>query len=100
MAEKANNNARMVIDDTTTTKLDALRGEMSRQQFLSNLLEAYAASSNERHFVTREEFDRFAEKTQKALNGFLDFVLNREIENPSSPHRPCYTLDYYDKYSN
>jgi hypothetical protein len=85
MAEK-----RMLIVDTELlNKLDENRGEMSRVEFINflvnNQLEDQGEVVTSNQYVTKEEFQEFAQGMKDLLRRFLDFFISYGLELGQEP---------------
>jgi hypothetical protein len=80
----------LIVDDELLQKIDANRGEMSRAEFISfiinNQLQEQGGSSTVSHqYVEREEFQEFALGMKDLLRRFLDFFISYGLELGQEP---------------
>lgn len=79
----------LVVDADLLQKIDENRGEMSRTDFLSFLINSQlgeqATETNHRQYVGREEFDEFAQGMKDLMRHFLDFFISYGMELGDEP---------------
>jgi hypothetical protein len=80
----------LIIDDDLLKKIDENRGDMSRTEFLSFLInnqlgegENTVESSNK--YIKREEFQEFTQGMKDLLRHFLDFYISYGLELKDEP---------------
>jgi hypothetical protein len=80
----------LIVDDDLMKKIDDNRGDMSRAEFISflinNQLEAEEGTTSASHqYVEREEFQEFALGMKDLLRRFLDFFISYGLELGQEP---------------
>jgi hypothetical protein len=79
----------LVIDDELLKKIDDNRGEMSRAEFIdfiiNNQLQEKGGEGSSQQYVSREEFQEFAQGMKDLLRRFLDFFISYGLELGEEP---------------
>ncbi len=84
MAEKR----MLIIDAEVADKIDQNRGDMSRSEFLNFLIDhklKEEEKGNQTDYVTKPEFQHFAEGMKELLRNFLEFFLSYGLELGKEP---------------
>jgi hypothetical protein len=80
----------LVVDSGLLDKIDANRGDMSRTEFLtfvidSKLGEDGTTSTSSRDYISKEEFQEFSQGMKDLLRHFLDFFISYGMELGEEP---------------
>ncbi|MFC1928796.1 hypothetical protein ACFLWC_05465 [Chloroflexota bacterium] len=76
----------LIVDTEVARKIDENRGDMSRSEFLSFLIDSQLSEESvEQSYVNREEFQQFTEGMKELLRNFLDFFLSYGLELGKQP---------------
>ncbi len=81
----------LIVDDELLKRIDENRGEMSRSEFVSFLLNnqlgegGAEAPAGQQQYVSREEFLEFSQGIKDLLRRFLDFSLSYGLELGQEP---------------
>jgi hypothetical protein len=80
----------LIVEDELLSRIDQNRGEMSRVEFINflinNQLEGDVGKSNtDNRYVSREEFQEFAQGMKDLLRRFLDFYISYGLELGEEP---------------
>jgi hypothetical protein len=80
----------LIVENDLLKKIDENRGEMSRSEFISFLLnsqigEDAQSSTISNQYVTREEYQEFALGMKDLLRRFLDFFISYGLELGQEP---------------
>ena len=80
----------LIVDDALLRKIDENRGEMSRNEFISYLIENQLGEQSENpaaahQYVNREEYLEFTQGIKELLRHFLDFFLSYGLELGQEP---------------
>ena len=76
----------LIVDAELVKKIEDNRGDMSRSEFISFLIESeLKEESKKRDGVTREEFHQFQEGTKELLRNFLEFFISYGLELGKHP---------------
>jgi hypothetical protein len=80
----------LIVENDLLQKIDENRGEMSRSEFISFLLnsqigEDAQSSTISNQYVTREEYQEFALGMKDLLRRFLDFFISYGLELGQEP---------------
>jgi hypothetical protein len=78
----------LIIDAEVAGKIDQNRGDMSRSEFLNFLIESQLKEEekgNQTDYVTKKEFQHFAEGMKELLRNFLEFFLSYGLELGKEP---------------
>jgi hypothetical protein len=80
----------LIVDNELLQKIDENRGEMSRNEFISFLLETQLGEVSQHspvstQYVTREEYQEFALGMKDLLRRFLDFFISYGLELGQEP---------------
>jgi hypothetical protein len=80
----------LIVEDELLRKIDENRGEMSRSEFISfvinNQLGGGGGSESSSHqYVDREEFQEFSQGMKDLLRRFLDFFISYGMELGDEP---------------
>ena len=74
----------LVVDSGLLDKIDANRGEMSRNDFLSFLIDSKLGDEgtaiSSRDYISKEEFQEFSQGMKDLLRHFLDFFISYGME--------------------
>ena len=82
MAEKR----MLIVDAELVKKMDENRGDMSRSEFITFLIDSQLREESKRHYgVTMEEFHQFQEGTKELLRNFLEFFISYGLELGKQP---------------
>jgi len=79
----------LIIDSELLNKLDENRGDLSRSEFIdlliSNQLEEHEEPITANQYVSREEYQEFAQGMKDLLRRFLDFFISYGLELGQQP---------------
>ena len=80
----------LIVDDELLSKIDENRGEMSRSEFISFIINTQlgtngASEPTAHKYVDREEFQEFAQGMKDLLRRFLDFFISYGMELGDEP---------------
>ena len=80
----------LIVDEETLIKIDENRGDMSRAEFISVLInnqlgESERATAISPQYVNREEFQEFTQGMKDLLKRFLDFFISYGLEVGQEP---------------
>jgi hypothetical protein len=76
----------LIIDAEVARKLDENRGDMSRSEFLTFLIDSqFKEEAGNHNYVDREEFQQFALGMKELLRNFLEFFLSYGLELGKQP---------------
>ncbi len=79
----------LVVDSTVLEKIDANRGDMSRSEFLSFIIDSKlgedSTSLSNRDYISKEEFQEFSQGMKDLLRHFLDFFISYGMELGEEP---------------
>lgn len=79
----------LVVDEDLLKKIDENRGEMSRIEFInfliSNQLEEQDGAVTSNQYVSKEEYQEFAQGMKDLLRRFLDFFISYGLELGQEP---------------
>jgi len=79
----------LVVDSTVLEKIDANRGDMSRSEFLSFIIDSKlgedGTSLSNRDYISKEEFQEFSQGMKDLLRHFLDFFISYGMELGEEP---------------
>ena len=82
----------LIVDEEILTKIDQNRGDMSRGEFISFLInnqlgenEIKIATAITPQYVDREEFQEFTQGMKDLLKRFLDFFISYGLELGQEP---------------
>jgi hypothetical protein len=79
----------LIVDDELLSKIDANRGEMSRTEFLScildNQLQEESSLPSSNRYVSREEYAEFVQEMKELLRRLLDFFISYGIKKNDQP---------------
>jgi hypothetical protein len=79
----------LVIDEELLNKIDDNRGEMSRAEFIAflinNQLQEKDGEVSSQQYMSREEFQEFAQGMKDLLRRFLDFFISYGLELGKEP---------------
>ncbi len=80
----------LIVDDELLRKIDENRGDMSRAEFIDFLINDQLAGEEggaavSQQYITREEFQEFAQGMKDLLKRFLDFFLSYGLELGQEP---------------
>jgi hypothetical protein len=82
----------LIVDEEILTKIDQNRGDMSRAEFISFLInsqlgenEIESATAITPQYVDREEFQEFTQGMKDLLKRFLDFFISYGLELGQEP---------------
>jgi hypothetical protein len=79
----------LVVDSELLDKIDANRGDMSRTEFLSFIIESRlgeeSTSLSSRDYISKEEFQEFSQGMKDLLRHFLDFFISYGMELGEEP---------------
>jgi hypothetical protein len=80
----------LIVEDALLRKIDENRGEMSRNEFISYLIENQLGEQAEspaapHQYVSREEYQEFTQGIKELLRHFLDFFLSYGLELGQEP---------------
>ena len=82
MAEKR----MLIIDAELVRKIDENRGDVSRTEFLSFLIDSQLQEdTGHDNYIAKEEFYQFAEGMRELLRNFLEFFLSYGLELGKQP---------------
>lgn len=79
----------LLIDDELLSKIDANKGEMSRIEFLSflinNQLQEEGSTPTSNQYVSREEYIEFTQEMKDLLRKFLDSFISYDLKLGEQP---------------
>jgi hypothetical protein len=81
----------LIVDDELLNKIDENRGDMSRAEFISFLIntqlkeDSIGAVALNNKYIDREEFQEFAQGMKDLLRRFLDFFISYGLELKEEP---------------
>jgi len=78
----------LIVDSELLEKIDQNRGDMSRTEFLKFLIDSQLGEEEKtsaREYVSREEFEEFAQGMKDLLRRFLDFFISYGMELGEEP---------------
>jgi len=76
----------LIIDAELVRKIDENRGDMSRSEFLSFLIDSPLKEDIGReNYVDKEEFYQFAQGMKELLRNFLEFFISYGLELGKQP---------------
>ena len=79
----------LIVDDELLSKIDKNRGEISRSEFLSflinNQLQENEPSPGSNKYVSREEYAEFTQGMKELLRHFFDFFIKDGLKQEESP---------------
>ena len=76
----------LIVDAEVARKIEENRGDMSRSEFLSFLIDSQLKEETVPHnYVDREEFEHFARGMKELLRNFLDFFISYGMELGEEP---------------
>ena len=77
------NESIMVVDRDVIIKVDEQRGELSRPEYLNNLIYNQVSGTGQ-EYLRREEFLQFAANIKALLSSFLEFAISCTLGLPTS----------------
>jgi len=76
----------LIVDAELLRKIDENRGDMSRSEFLSFLIDSQLGEGTERDsYISKEEFHQFAQGMKELLRNFLEFFISYGLELGKQP---------------
>ncbi len=79
----------IIVDDDLLARIDANRGDMGRAEFIgfliNNQLQEEVGKVVNDNYVSREEFQEFAQGMKDLLRRFLDFYISYGLELGDEP---------------
>ena len=80
----------LIVDEETLSKIDENRGDLSRAEFITFLINSQLGEENSANqanpqYVNREEFQEFAQGMKDLLKRFLDFFISYGLELGKEP---------------
>jgi len=79
----------LIVDAEVARKVDENRGEMSRSEFISFLIDGQLGEAKEDigkpNYVTKEEFYQSQQGMKELLRSFLEFFINYGLEVGKQP---------------
>ena len=76
----------LVVDAELLRKIDENRGDMSRSEFLSFLIDSQLEEGTEHNnYINKEEFYQFAQGMKELLRNFLEFFISYGLELGKQP---------------
>jgi hypothetical protein len=80
----------LIVDDDLLSLIDTNRGDMGRAEFISLLINSHlqeegGKSSRNNNYISREEFQEFAQGMKDLLRRFLDFYISYGLELGDEP---------------
>jgi len=79
----------LIVEDEILSKIDENRGEMSRSEFLSflinNQLQEKESSPASSKYVSREEYAEFTQGMKELLRRFFDFFIKDGLKQEEAP---------------
>jgi hypothetical protein len=79
----------LIVDDELLKKIDENRGDMSRVEFINFLINDQLVGGEggavSQQYISREEFQEFAQGMKDLLRRFLDFFLSYGLELGQEP---------------
>jgi hypothetical protein len=80
----------LIVDDELLSKIDENRGEMSRTEFISFVINTQLGADGcgeptSHQYVDREEFQEFSQGMKDLLRRFLDFFISYGMELGDEP---------------
>ncbi len=83
----------LIVDAELAKKIDDNRGEMSRSEFISFLIDSRLneePASLKDSYVSKEEFEHFTSGIKDLLRNFLDFFISYGLELGEAPKDQTY----------
>lgn len=85
----------LTVNDELLSKIDANKGEMSRTEFLSflinNQLQEAGSTPASNQYVSREEYMEFTQGMKDLLRRFLDFFISYGLDLGEQPKDRTFT---------
>ena len=76
----------LIVDAELLRKIDENRGDMSRSEFLSFLIDSQLEEGTEGdNYINKEEFYQFAQGMKELLRNFLEFFISYGLELGKQP---------------
>jgi len=76
----------LIVDAELLRKIDENRGDMSRSEFLSFLIDSQLEEGTEHNnYINKEEFYQFAQGMKELLRNFLEFFISYGLELGKQP---------------
>lgn len=76
----------LIVDSEVLQKIDENRGEMSRSDFISLVIDSqFKESAEVKDCVSKEEFNQFAQGMREVLRNFLEFFISYGVELGQPP---------------
>ena len=76
----------LIVDAELLRKIDENRGDMSRSEFLSFLIDSQLEEGTEHNnYISKEEFYQFAQGMKELLRNFLEFFISYGLELGKQP---------------
>jgi hypothetical protein len=80
----------IIVDDELLSLIDSNRGDMGRADFISFLISSHlqeegGKTSHTNNYISREEFQEFAQGMKDLLRRFLDFYISYGMELGDEP---------------
>lgn len=67
----------MVVKEDVVKQIDENRGEMNRTEFVNYLIQCQLKEhSNQKNYITKEEFQQFTSQMMELLHNFLQFFVS------------------------
>jgi hypothetical protein len=67
----------MVVKEDVVKQIDEHRGEMNRTEFVNYLIQCQLKEhSNQKDYITKEEFQQFTSQMMELLHNFLQFFIS------------------------
>jgi hypothetical protein len=76
----------LIVDDELAKRIDDNRGDLSRSEFISFLIDSQLQKEGKtQDGVSREEFHQFEQGIKEMLRSFLDFFISYGLELGKEP---------------
>ncbi|MFH1651118.1 MAG: hypothetical protein ABID87_03300 [Chloroflexota bacterium] len=74
----------MVVAQPLAQQIDEHRGEMTRTEFVSFLLQSQLNQRKNQNYITAEEFHRSLQDMKGMMHDFMEFVLSLDLTRKSA----------------
>jgi hypothetical protein len=79
----------MVVKEDVVKQIDEHRGEMTRTEFVTHLIQYQLKECyQQKNYVTREEFQQFTQEITELLHNFLQFFVSYGMALGRMPGQP------------
>lgn len=71
----------IIISPELLSRIDGSRGHLSREEFISQCVEAFAPGGGDNvPYATREDFEEFQSKIRNLERSFIEFMIRHGLE--------------------